>query len=103
MIITSIGEPAMLEQLAEECSELAQAALKLARKMRGDNPTPVSIDECRRNVLIEYADVDVCIAELTTRPWWSDDFVADTEDFKMNRWRSRIGSRSVQDGGSGSR
>lgn len=27
-IIEKIGEPAVLEQLAEECSELAQAALK---------------------------------------------------------------------------
>lgn len=94
MIITVIGEPAMLEQLAEECTELAQAALKLARKMRGENPTPVSIDECRRNVLIEWADVDVCITELTSRPWWSDDFVADTEDFKTTRWEARLNENS---------
>ena len=45
-IIEKIGEPAVLEQLAEECSELAQAALKYARKQRGENPTPKSFDEC---------------------------------------------------------
>lgn len=39
-IVERIGEPAFLEQLAEECSELAQAALKTARKYRGENPTP---------------------------------------------------------------
>lgn len=39
-VICSQGEPALLEQLAEECSELAQAALKLARLERGENPTP---------------------------------------------------------------
>lgn len=39
-IIETIGEPALLEQLAEECSKLSQAALKLARKLRGENPTP---------------------------------------------------------------
>lgn len=45
-IVERIGEPAFLEQLAEECSELAQAALKTARKYRGENPTPKTIDEC---------------------------------------------------------
>lgn len=30
-IVERIGEPAFLEQLAEECSELAQAALKTQR------------------------------------------------------------------------
>ena len=41
-IIERIGEPAFLEQLAEECSELAQAALKTARKYRGENRAEVS-------------------------------------------------------------
>ena len=45
-VIRSLGEPALLEQLAEECSELAQAALKLARLERGENPTPKAIS-CR--------------------------------------------------------
>ena len=44
-IIDEIGVPAMLEQLAEECSELAHASLKLARKIRGENPTPKDIPE----------------------------------------------------------
>ncbi len=35
-VIRTLGEPALLEQLAEECSELAQAALKLARLERGE-------------------------------------------------------------------
>lgn len=33
-IIEEIGEAAMLEQLAEECTELAKAALKMARIIR---------------------------------------------------------------------
>lgn len=36
----------LLCQLAEECSELAQAALKLKRAMEGTNPTPKSELEC---------------------------------------------------------
>lgn len=33
----------LLCQLAEEASELAQAALKLKRAMEGTNPTPMSV------------------------------------------------------------
>lgn len=39
-ILEMIGTAALLEQLAEESAELAQAALKMARKLRGENPTP---------------------------------------------------------------
>ena len=47
-ILETIGEPAVLEQLAEECTELAQAALKLSRILREENPTPVSRKEARK-------------------------------------------------------
>lgn len=62
-ISSAIGTPAVLEQLAEESAELAQAALKLSRKLRGENPTQTkkkkkpaapavksikSIDQCTR-------------------------------------------------------
>lgn len=39
-MIERIGEPAMLEQLAEECAEMCKAALKLARVMRGRESYP---------------------------------------------------------------
>ena len=39
-ILEMIGTAALLEQLAEESAELAQAALKTARKIRNENPTP---------------------------------------------------------------
>ena len=42
MMIEKIGTSAKLEQLAEEAAELSQAALKLARVLRGENPTPVN-------------------------------------------------------------
>lgn len=41
MSIKNLSEPVRLEQLAEECAELGHAALKLARILRGENPTPV--------------------------------------------------------------
>lgn len=39
-VLEMIGTAALLEQLAEESAELAQAALKMARKIRNENPTP---------------------------------------------------------------
>lgn len=51
----------ILAQLAEEASELAQAALKLRRALDGTNPTPKSVEECRKAFEEEYADVMVCI------------------------------------------
>lgn len=62
-IVERIGEPAFLEQLAEECSELAQAALKTARKYRDENPTPKTIDECYDALQEEIADVMLCVSE----------------------------------------
>lgn len=61
-VIRTLGEPALLEQLAEECSELAQAALKLARLERGENPTPKTEEECVENLLEELGDVNLCMS-----------------------------------------
>ena len=64
MLIENIGLPATLEQLAEECSELAQASLKYARYLRGENPTPKTEAEIRDNFAEEIADVTICIEDL---------------------------------------
>ena len=60
-IIARIGTPAALEQLAEECCELGQAALKLARFLRGQNPTRKTRRECQDDLREEVADVLLCI------------------------------------------
>lgn len=61
-VIRTLGEPALLEQLAEECAELAQAALKMARLERGENPTPKTEEECVENLLEELGDVNLCMS-----------------------------------------
>lgn len=53
--------PDLLCQLAEEASELAQAALKLKRAMEGTNPTPKSVEECVENMDEEIADVSLLV------------------------------------------
>ena len=87
-----IPEVDILEQLAEESSELTHAALKLARIKRGINPSPISETQAMENLVEELSDLI-----LITR------FVLDIEpdkeviNQKMKRWKNRIeNSRSKQ-------
>lgn len=52
-----IPQDELLAQLAEECAKLSQAALKLRRALGCNNPTPVTVEEARRNLVEEAADV----------------------------------------------
>lgn len=89
-IIDTIGLPAVLEQLAEECSELAQASLKYARLLRGENPTPKTEAECLESLTEEIADVDLCISELMMEGLVDSSKVIDIIDQKRNRWLDRL-------------
>ena len=87
-VIRTLGEPALLEQLAEECSELAQAALKLARLERGENPTPKPEEACVKDLLEELGDVNLCMG--VVRDSRSDYILDDIEIAKRERWSQRI-------------
>ena len=89
-IIDSIGLPAVLEQLAEECSELAQASLKYARLLRGDNPTPKTEQECLEALTEETADVTLCTSTITNAGVTDYDTVIRIATDKLARWRKRI-------------
>ena len=80
-----VSEAALYEQLAEECVELAHAALKLARIKRGENPTPVSAEEAMDAVMEEYTDLRL-VAYVLEMGW-------DVEVFeqKLLRWHKRFG------------
>jgi len=66
-IRSSMPVSALYEQLAEECAELGKAALKRARQLRGDNPTPVTEAEANEAVLEEANDVLNCLSLLNLR------------------------------------
>ena len=53
----NLRRPELLAQLAEECAELAHAALKLRRAIDGANPTPVPARTAEKNLREEIADV----------------------------------------------
>ena len=90
IIVKHIGKPVLLEQAAEECNELSHACLKMARKMRGENPTPKTMDEIKADITEEIADVMLCIEYLI------DAEIADEADIeevmlqKKLRWISRL-------------
>jgi NTP pyrophosphatase (non-canonical NTP hydrolase) len=89
-MINEIGKPAMLEQMAEECSELTQALLKYARKLRKENPTPKSESEIKRNLIEEYSDVIQCARELGLQPD-EEQIKEKAERFKV-RWIAKVQS-----------
>ena len=88
-VIRSLGEPALLEQLAEECSELAQAALKLARLERGENPTPKAKIDCEAALMEEIADVHLCLGVISSH-FECQNKLDDIEISKRERWAQRI-------------
>lgn len=90
-IIQQIGIPATLEQLAEECCELGQAALKMARKLREENPTPKTLMECQEALQEELGDVLLCM-KLIRIPdiLGSDDCIDEGTKLKLERWLGRL-------------
>ncbi len=89
-ILSEIGMPALLEQTAEECAELAQAALKLARCLRGENPTPRAEAELLEGLHEEIADVETCLVVLTENRKLDVTKITETMEAKRSRWEERI-------------
>lgn len=75
--------PALYEQLAEEATELAKAALKVARIYRNENYTPLTVNEAFDNVIEEYTDVYICCKALML--YHSNEI----ENKKILRWIER--------------
>lgn len=88
MSIKNLSETVRLEQLAEEAAELAHAALKLSRILRGESPTPVSEAEAREALVREIADVMVCTDALTDTRMLRD--IGTYCTAKKDRWEQRL-------------
>lgn len=110
-IVDRIGLPALLEQTAEECTELsevlvdeivriltlldankacarlAHACLKEARRLRGENPTPCTAEECKNAIMEEMADVALCLDILDDSDYTLDPIIAKA---KLDRWHKRL-------------
>ena len=83
-----LGKERLLCQLAEEASELAQAALKLVRVYDGANPTPVSEKDAYENLREEIADVWLILNFLETNHNFYE--YGEMMNKKTERWYNRI-------------
>lgn len=83
-----IPQDELLAQLAEECAELSQAALKLRRALTGINPTPVTVEEARKNLVEEIADI-LNVSELLLEIDDVDE-IYDIVQRKRERWLKRL-------------
>lgn len=94
-LVDKIGIPAMLEMMAEECTELSHACLKASRFLRNENPAPVhNIDELMDRVEEEIADVYICLRELRKTQYVNDAHVSSEIDKKRKRMNERLGMRA---------
>lgn len=84
LISNEINRSALYEHLAEEASELAQAALKVARIQRGENPCRTEIEEALDNMVEEFTDV-MLVAEIIGYEKNETMYA-----YKLNRWVNRI-------------
>ena len=82
-----LSDAEILAQLAEEASELTQAALKLRRVLDGTNPTLVEYEKAMVNLIEEYGDVVTCLNELDIS---YDSFLV---ALKKGRWIRRLRAR----------
>ena len=73
-------------QLAEECAELAQAALKMQRLSLNNQPAKTA-EECRAAVVEEFADISL-VYELIGFIDYKER--ARIMKYKANRWANRL-------------
>lgn len=82
--------PELLAGLAEECSELSQAALKLRRVFDQTNPTPMDEETAKDKFFEEVADVQLYL-KMIDIPW---NYVKEIAIAKMKRWEERLNGRN---------
>lgn len=93
-MIESLVVCELLCQVAEEASELAQAALKLRRAIDGSNPTPKEDIECLDSMIEEVADLSLCLNRFWSAAELDQQILLETQDKiideKRIRWAYRI-------------
>ena len=94
-IYMAMGMPELLAQLAEEATELAQAALKLRRVVDGKNPTPVTYDDALENLHEEIADVFLVIDVLEISEGIGKTLAR--MKAKRTRWENRLNASNPDD------
>jgi len=94
-ILEKLDERTLLEQLAEEASELSQAALKLIRaKGMSENATPKTEESAIQNIVEEVTDCSIVMVLLGLKDEKIRTAVFGSgieENPKWKRWAERLG------------
>lgn len=87
IILEKLDRRTLYEQLAEECSELAQASLKCIRAEElSSNVTPVSVAEAHGKLFEEFADILIVLDCLGVKA----SNVDISRSPKWKRWKERL-------------
>lgn len=97
IIAENIPRAAIFEHLAEEAVEVAHAALKCARILRGENPTPLEYEEAKKDLEEEWTDLDLVVDTLNAQTMEHLAIDYDLYREKLNRWHDRIMETFVGD------
>lgn len=91
-ILTDVPLNDIYSELAEEASELAQAALKMCRIGSATNPTDKTYEQARQDLVEEYTDVlNIAMRVLDIQPDWL------IGDYKLYRWCKRLEEAKIRD------
>ena len=93
IITETLSKAVLLEQAAEECSELAAVCSKMARKLRGENPTPMETNDILAKLCEEAGDVTLCLMTLIDAGLLSQDSIDSVVMTKESRWEERLKER----------
>lgn len=90
-IAEHLSEEDLLCQIAEEASELAQAALKRRRAITQTNPTPTTPEAAMADIIEEYGDVmNAMEAYLFKNGLCDSTILKGFPRLKLVRWAKRI-------------
>ena len=89
-VASRLSEEELLCQIAEEASELAQAALKLRRATTQNNPTPVTKDEALKALWVEFGDILNALDAYALKTGNEDDEYPTVAKQKLHRWANRL-------------
>lgn len=88
----SVPDRTLLEMLAEEASETAQAALKVIRAAKmNESPTPMAESEAWNNLLEEISQMLVCVDALGIL----NDVVQPFNNGVWHRWEARLDAEDI--------
>ena len=101
-IVSSLDEEDFLIQIAEEAAEVAQAAAKYARILRGKNTSPVNLENINEMLMEELNDLRIAEAAFIQKKCRGVTFeaahnlTAFIAGYKVDRWYSRLKEKEAK-------